>query len=60
MEQVQRDPILDPPDLLSDKFVLGETQNTEAFAMYKKALAAFWVADAIDCEEDSSNFHKFT
>lgn len=57
-QKKMRDPILDPPDLLSDKFVLGETPNKEAFAMYKKALAAFWVADAIDCEEDSSNFHK--
>ena len=58
--KMQRDPILDPPDMLSDKFVLGETQNHEAFAMYKKALAAFWVADAIDCEEDQGNFQKMS
>jgi len=54
------DPILDSSDLISDKYVIGEIQNHQAYAMYKKALAAFWVADSIDCEEDNTHFQRLS
>ena len=52
------DPILDPPELSSDKYVIGEIDNQEAYDMYKKALACFWVAESIDSTEDVTHFEK--
>lgn len=46
------DPILDKSELESDRFVIGEIDNEEAYVMYKKALASFWVAESIDSAED--------
>lgn len=54
------DPILDASDLLSDKFAIGEIQNEEAFRLYKKALASFWVAEAIDINTDIQAFQKLS
>ena len=52
------DPILDPPLLASDKFVIGEIENSEAHDLYKKALSCFWVAESIDMAEDVPNFER--
>ena len=58
VENHQYDPIIDKPVLTSDKFVIGEIVNTEAYKLYKKALASFWVAETIDCENDRAAFLK--
>ena len=52
------DPILDLKDNESDRFVLGEIENMEAYVMYKKATAAFWVAESIDLGADALAFRK--
>lgn len=54
------DPILDKSDLESDKFAIGEIQNEEAFRLYKKALACFWVAEVIDIDEDVNHFENLS
>ena len=53
-----RDPVLDEPVLPSDKYVIGEIDNSKAYNMYKKALSCFWVAESIDCAEDAIHFHS--
>lgn len=54
----QLDPIIDPPEFTSDKFTIGDIQNSEAYKMYKKAEASFWVSGSIDCEADRPNFKR--
>lgn len=50
-----KDPILHETNENS-RFVIGEIQNFEAFDLYKRALASFWVAESIDLASDYSNF----
>lgn len=54
----QFDPILDEPECESDKFVLGEIAHPEAYDLYKKQLACFWVAESIDLSEDAVHFQR--
>lgn len=50
-----KDPILHETSENS-RFVIGEIQNSDAFDMYKRALACFWVAESIDLGSDYANF----
>jgi ribonucleoside-diphosphate reductase subunit M2 len=52
------DPLLDVSALESDRFVIGDIQNDEAYVAYKRALASFWVAESIDTAEDEKRFHE--
>lgn len=54
----EHDPIIDPPASEIDRFVIGEIDNMDAFVMYKKALAAFWVAESVDLATDAAEFDK--
>lgn len=52
------DPIIDPPKYASDKFAIGDIENAEAYKLYKKAEASFWVSGIIDCEIDRVHFKR--
>lgn len=50
-----KDPILHETSENS-RFVIGEIQNSDAYDLYKRALACFWVAESIDLGSDYANF----
>jgi ribonucleotide reductase beta subunit family protein with ferritin-like domain len=50
------DPIIMEGEDEFDKFVLGDIENADAFDMYKRALACFWVAESIDFASDYNTF----
>lgn len=52
------DPILEDSKNATDRFVLGEIENMDAYLMYKKALACFWVAESVDLATDPIQFSK--
>lgn len=52
------DPILDDSKNSTDRFVLGEIENMDAYLLYKKALACFWVAESVDLASDYIQFAK--
>jgi ribonucleotide reductase beta subunit family protein with ferritin-like domain len=54
------DPLIDQTDRAADRFVIGEKQNMEVFAAYKRALACFWVAESIDLSADYAAFEKLS
>jgi ribonucleotide reductase beta subunit family protein with ferritin-like domain len=54
------DPITDKEENNADRFVVGDVVNQDAYLFYKKALASFWVSEAIDLASDSVGFERLS